>query len=453
MRKPDIDVDAELTRLAQQRRQREGLPTNGHAANNGAKIILPNAGGESSDDLWPTMRPEAYRGVAGDVVAAIEPHTESDSVAILLQLLVCFGNAIGRGPYYQVEGDRHATNLYSILIGQSSKARKGTSMGRVRQIMKHADREWERERILGGLSSGEGLIACVQDAEEGNLPLPDKRALMLETEYANVLTVARREGNTLSRVIRDGWDTGNLGTLTKEPLKATGALISVIGHITAPELRTMLDQVSMANGFANRNLYAVVKRSKVLPHGGNFEEMEAMRLGKCVSEAIAHAKDRKRMILSASARTYWEEIYPELSRERSGLFGAIVERAEAQTIRLAMLYALLAKSEQIDVEHLESAYAVWDYSEASVRFIYGDALGDPIADEILGALRRAADGMTRTEISGLFSRHVAAGKIAPALKRLEECGLATSTPRPTAGRPIEVWFAAALMGSEGARPN
>ena len=151
--KPAVDVDAELARIKSERRRREG---NGHSVDQNAKIILPNSGAEASDELWPTMRPEAYRGLGGDVVAAIEPHTEFDPVAILLQFLTCFGNAIGRGPFYQVEGDRHRTNLYSLLVGQSSKARKGTSFGRVRQLMGYADPEWVRDRIRGGLSSGEG---------------------------------------------------------------------------------------------------------------------------------------------------------------------------------------------------------------------------------------------------------------------------------------------------------
>jgi hypothetical protein len=51
------------------------------------------------------------------VVRAIGPHTEADPVATLAQYLVTSGNAIGRGPYYRVAGDRHGTNLYAVLAG------------------------------------------------------------------------------------------------------------------------------------------------------------------------------------------------------------------------------------------------------------------------------------------------------------------------------------------------
>ena len=54
----------------------------------------------------------------------IEPQTESDPVALLVQLLVMTGNCIGRIPYYMVEATRHYLNIFAALVGKSSKARK-----------------------------------------------------------------------------------------------------------------------------------------------------------------------------------------------------------------------------------------------------------------------------------------------------------------------------------------
>src|SRR5262245_24734843 len=86
-------------------------------------------------DPWPRIEAEAFHGIAGEIVRTIQPHTESDPVGILIQILASAGNAIGRGPYYQVEGDRHGPNIYVLLVGNTSKGRKGTGGGRVRQIM------------------------------------------------------------------------------------------------------------------------------------------------------------------------------------------------------------------------------------------------------------------------------------------------------------------------------
>src|SRR5262249_4106217 len=95
---------------------------------------------------WPTMAEAAYYGVAGDIVNTIKPHTEADPVAVLIQLLTCAGNIIGNCPYYQIEGTRHHANLFSILVGRSSKARKGAALDRISSIIRVADDRWYSER-------------------------------------------------------------------------------------------------------------------------------------------------------------------------------------------------------------------------------------------------------------------------------------------------------------------
>jgi hypothetical protein len=72
---------------------------------------------------------------------------------------------------------------------------------------------------------------------------------------------------------RKAWDGGILSTMTRSSsLRATGAHISIVGHITVEELRARLTRTDTANGFANRFLFALVKRSKVLPFGGSALE-------------------------------------------------------------------------------------------------------------------------------------------------------------------------------------
>ena len=60
-----------------------------------------------SADTWPTMGEAAYHGIIGEVVRTIEPESEADPVAILIQLIVAVGNMISRQAYYQVESDKH----------------------------------------------------------------------------------------------------------------------------------------------------------------------------------------------------------------------------------------------------------------------------------------------------------------------------------------------------------
>ena len=117
----------------------------------------------------------------------------------------------------------------------------------------------------------------------------------------------------------------------------------------------------------------------------------------------------------------------------------MIARAEAQVMRLALLYALADSADSIRKEHLIAALGLWDYAEASARHIFGDALGDPVADEILAALRAAPEGLTRNDIRELFGRHKRSHEIGRALGVLARQGLATCARQETAGRPAEVW--------------
>ena len=84
----------------------------------------------------------------------------------------------------------------------------------------------------------------------------DKRLLVIEEEFVRVLRVGSRDGNILSSVIRDAWDGKTLRGLSKtSPSKASGAHISIIGHITREELLANLAQGDATNGVGNRFLW------------------------------------------------------------------------------------------------------------------------------------------------------------------------------------------------------
>jgi hypothetical protein len=408
---------------------------------------------------FPVLAPEAYIGLPGEIVRMIEPHTESDPAGLLLSVLAFFGNCVGHGPHYLVENTRHGPNLFVLKVGDSAKARKGTGEDRAFFLFRNTDEEWTGRRIHTGLSSGEGVIWEVRDPivrlvrdgkganavmveETVDAGVADKRLLVIESEFSGALHAMQRDGNLLSRVLRDAWDKGNLATMTKNsPARATGACISIIGHITAAELRECLDRTEMANGFANRFIFACVRRSKFLPFGGNLLEGDAIAMGHRLRQAAQVAREIGQIRMSPEAANAWRQIYRELSGDRPSLLGSLTARAEAQVVRLAMIYALFAGRPQIELDHLIAAVAVEEFSRKSVEYIFGDSLGDPIADTILSALKSAgASGLTRTEITNLFSRNVPANQIVRGLSELSRRGLATQSKGAAAnGRPPEIW--------------
>ena len=415
----------------------------------------------AAGDAWPVLDVRALRGVIGDLVRAIEPHSEADSVALLIQGLLAFGSTLNRSAYFSAEADRHHMNLNAVLVGETAKGRKGTSWGYIRRSFAAVDPDWASTRILNGLSSGEGLIWAVRDEISKEEPLrekgrptgeyqtvvvdrgvTDKRLLVLESEFASTLRVMGRDGNTLSAVIRQAWDSGDLRTMTKNcPAQATGAHISLIGHITKDELCRLIEVTEASNGFCNRFLWLCVKRSKALPEGGHFDETALEPLIQQLHQAVQFGRGAGELKRDEGARANWQAVYPELSEGKPGLLGAVISRAEAQVMRLACLYALQDMSMVVTQDHLTAALAVWEYCEASARYIFGQRLGDPLADELCAALRKHVNGMTRTEIRDWFGRHRKAHEIDRGLTLLAKQGLARQVENQSGGRPIERWFA------------
>jgi hypothetical protein len=84
----------------------------------------------------------ALYGPAGIVVRTLAPHSEAHPAAILLQLLAAFGNLVGPGPHCMVDATRHGLNLFVVLVGESSKARKGTSLNQIVRLFAEVDRPW-----------------------------------------------------------------------------------------------------------------------------------------------------------------------------------------------------------------------------------------------------------------------------------------------------------------------
>jgi hypothetical protein len=412
------------------------------AAINGVGLSSPSSlPSQPQEQTWPRLDKAALFGIPGEVVELFRPYSEADPVALLLSFLTGFGNAVGLRPHMLADGSVHRTNLFALLIGRTSKARKGTAWARSRSLLGLVDLVWMGERVKSGLSSGEGLITAVADEQQDRkgevvAPAKDKRLLVIEEEFSRVLTVAHREGNSLSENIRQAWDGKDLATMTKTPLTAKSPHISIIGHITLQELTKKLTETEQANGFANRFLHALVTRSQVLADGGDPDWGELQNLARRIrkhKEAAARLGEVRR---SADASARWAELYDLMAEDdEPGMVGAAAARVEAHTLRLSLVYALACGSSVVELDHLEAAWALWGYCRQSLDYIFGDNLGDEVADRLLSGLKAEfPSGVDRDAQYQLLGRHVPATRLTVATELLIRLGLATLAIEKTGGR-------------------
>ena len=392
---------------------------------------------------WPEPPDAAaYHGLAGEIVWAIAPHTEADPVAVLVQLLVAYGALIGGGAFFRVEATRHYPNEFAVLVGDSAVSRKGSALGHVKQLLGEVQEDFP-SRMKKGLSSGEGLVYLLRDRQGDDPGAPDRRLLITEPEFSRVLS--GRELSLLSPILRQAWDGEDLETLTRNrPLHATEAHLALIGHITATELRHCSTTLSIANGLLNRFLFVACRRAQLLPHGGDEYPLANTGLKERLAEVLEHARRAGQLRLHARAKKHWTTSYEAMSeRPMDGLTGALTARAEAHSLRLALIYALLDGASSIRVEHLKAATALWDYAARSAEWALGDATGVPLAEQLHRTLQENPAGLTRSQLHDLLHRNRPAAQIKEALEALREAGRAESRTRksPTGGRPAELWTA------------
>lgn len=380
---------------------------------------------------WPVLAPAARYGLAGEILEAIEPHSEADPAALLATLLAGFGALVGSGPHALADGAEHGARVWPLIVGDTSKARKGTTWAQVRRVLHAADKRFTAERVLAGFGSGEALVDAVAGEN-------DRRLLVVESEYGRVLSVSKRDGSTLATLLRQAWDGGRLQVRSRAATAvADSSHVVVIGHVTRAELLAKVAESDALGGSLNRFVMVAARRSKLLPSGGNLDEQTIADFGRNFAFFATQARKVGILRRTPDAEECWAAVYADLADDDpGGLLGAVIARDAAQILRLSVIYALLDGINRIDVVHIRAAQAVWQYARTSAAVIFGAATGDAIADRILTELQqRGSEGLDGTAVHELLGRHAKRERIAQAIDLLEQRGLAIKAKKATRGRP------------------
>lgn len=413
------------------------------------------------------MAKEAFHGVLGEIVEILLPHTHVSRENLLIHLLVGLGNMVDHAPYFQIGGDRHYTNLFALVIGESGIG-KGSGWSLIECVLGDIDRNWANSRVASGLESAEGLIEQVRDPlhkEDGTLVDPgvdDKRFLAIEEDFVRgPVQSMRRAGNKLNDTLRKAHGGKILESLTRRrardsqvTLKATDAHISIIGHAVRAEVLQFIDPIETENGFLNRFLITAVGMGADVVFPTPYDELrpKLKRLTSTLSPLMDKwagnedtGKHAPTLIpWNDDAMKRYEEIYREYQVKRKGM----TARSLPHIIRLALLYAVLDGSDRIRRHHLDAGLAVMRHSEASLFYLFGAAPGNKYARSVLSELRHAGStGCPRRSL--LRTLRCSADELDIAIDALHSAGSIkykkvrpTKTSNRTGGRASTVWFIA-----------
>lgn len=213
--------------------------------------------------------------------------------------------------------------------------------------------------------------------------------------------------------------------------------MGVVTHITAPELARLLDETEALNGFANRFLWVCAKRAKSVPFPQPLPQAEVAALQRRILAALEMGRELGCLNFDQGARALWLAAYPDLSQDHPGLAGTVINRGEAQVLRLALVYALLDSAQEIQAGHLQSALALWGYCRASALYIFGRVGADPIARRVLTALE--AGPLTATDLFKALGNSVSKSKLEISLGELMAAGRLEQTKEAGATKPKTIY--------------
>lgn len=365
------------------------------------KLVLPDA---------------ALYGKVGSIVKRLTKGTEADPAGVLIHLLARFGNEVGPNVYFPRGCDKHPVRLFSVFVGDSNNGAKGVSSGLVEHIFKDLQFD-ERPNTARGLSSGQGLIQAVCDASTGRNEkgqrvqydaVDEKRLFVYEKEFGKVLSQMLMPSNILPGVLNNAWDGDPLGDMTKNnALKATGAHIGLIGHITQEELHEKLrsQRYLLHNGFGNRILWLHTEARAIVPNPPILPDEDVAEIRQYIEECVRKARLLDVVNFHPAADKFYDGLYRRTKvdlLQRSGIFKSVSTRAMPQLCRLALGYALLEQASEIKVEHLIAANAFWGYSDQSAAMFFGTPSGSGKEQLLLDAL--ASGRKSKTEVNDLFGK-------------------------------------------------
>ena len=396
--------------------------------------LLPKQPGPAWDD-------SILYGGAGNVIRKASQYNESHPAGMLVDFLVSLGSVIGRGPYFNINETKHYTNEFMARVGDSAKSRKGTGRDVIDGILKLVDPEWYSNRIESGFGSGEAIINRVRDSyvdtklnprtrkfETTIVPgVTDKRLCIREGELASIFVLAGKPESRADIVIRDGWDGKALRNVVKgkskdglsNSAKCEEPHLSISGDTTISELRQKMPTGADENGFGNRFIYVYVHRVKLCPQGGPALDWSNEIVD--FQQVVKFATTVKHVSMTAQARKWWNNNYSKFEQEGpGGMAGKMTTRAAAHIRRLAMIYALIDLTDQIELEHFQAAMKLWNYCEESAMYIFGGVTKEQL--RIMQWINQRGSATFNQVRDDLYQRHKPVADIRASLDGLVKAG-------------------------------
>lgn len=293
----------------------------------------------------------------------------------------------------------------------------------------------------GGLSTGEGIAYELRDGitnenGESQQDVEDKRLLVREAEFYNIMVKSNAPGNILSGTIRKLFDAESLEPMTKtDRVKCTKPDVCILGQITPEELVAKLDSVSISNGFLNRFPIFSGTEPVYEPIPKVTKKEILQKHAKKLNEVMRWCHESpKTLTMGDCYEKLWREKYSDLKQigANGSIEKSLMTRAPHYATMYAMLFAALDMTTVLTANHLTASLAWIDYWHESVRYIFGTEAAAYKAEqknlqalEVLNKIKELVainngQPITRTPLQQSFGKKYTSKQLSEVLKFLQE---------------------------------
>jgi hypothetical protein len=384
----------------------------------------------------------AFHGLVGELVRLTDAE-ELNREARAITGLVTMGNLVGGKTVLRVGSVVCSTSLFAMVSPATRKARFNTYFWSLMDLVAPVDPLW-----------AEGCVKSERTEEDEDAqghPDKDPRCLVVAQHC---------RGELLTETVKEF--TGELWEARRSTGQAQPQHVSLIVHL--PSLAGVLssdlrESVLAVGPYA---LQVRASRAATVPLPGVPDGKALAEFRTHLRLARARAEKGLTVKIEEEAGTIWAEGYKALSAPQPGLVGQVSRYGEAMVLRLALAYCLLEPfTSAVDTapvilpSHLASARAVWDYSQACARAVFGNQRADPLEQQLLEAIEiEEADGLSKTDAyRKVFAGRLSAEQIDHLAAALVEDGVVMTEQRVTKGRPKTLWKRVGLVPTPPPDPS
>jgi hypothetical protein len=315
--------------------------------------------------------PKVENKLCNEYINIMTDVTEAPASYHFFTFMTVAGMLVNRNAYVQWGSDRIYPNLWTMIVGQTGRARKSSTINKGRDILYRTAPDLQ---VLSSLATWEGLLlAMSRKDEEPNLQ--SEKTLVCMSEFDGFLKKSRNDA--ISHLIPELCNIYDCPPEVKNstkgsPIVVKNPFLSILAGIQPEVLEKSFQTGDVNGGFAGRFIYVYDVSDKEIPIPIWNKQTEYNQLITTLSY-IKNNCIEKEIIRYKGFESLWNPFY-HTYRTPNGdpsLLLQLNDRMQNHVLKMAMIFAVLDGESEIMEYHLADAINIGYWLIGNNRRLFG----------------------------------------------------------------------------------